>query len=299
MKRPANPLRSMTSYGRASAAGPNYSITVSVRSVNHRFLQIGLRLPPELSECQERISEQVRRAVARGKVDVTVDLELSASARYEVEVNQAVVDGVLQGLRSLARRHRLGGELSADALLRVPNAIVVRPRALRADARFLKLLDRTVAAALRSFTAMRVREGAALLLDLRRQLKQIGAHRQKIAAEASGLRERYQERLRERLKRFNQGLELDEERLLKEAAYLAERADISEELVRLGSHLQQAERYLDEGGAQGKRLEFLIQELHRESNTIADKTSSLEVVARIVEVKAAVERMREQVQNLE
>jgi len=289
----------MTSYGRATVAGPNYSITVSVRSVNHRFLQIGLRLPPELNEYQERLGEQVRQAAERGKIDVTVDLELSAGARYEVEVNQAVVEGALKGLRALGRRHRLSGTLSVDSLLRIPNAIVVRPRAFRADARLLKLLDRALAKALRSFNGMRVREGAALVADMNRQLKLIAAQRQRFAAEASGLRERYQARLRERLQKFNQGLELDEERLFKEAAYLAERCDISEELVRLESHLQQAERYLAEGGAQGKRLEFLIQELHRESNTIADKTTSLEVSERIVEVKAAIERLREQVQNLE
>jgi len=289
----------MTSFGRGAATGPGYSISVSVRSVNHRFLQVGVRLPPELGELQDRLNDAVRQVVERGKVEVSVDVELSNQARFVVEINPAVVEGGLRSLRRLARRHRLEGKLSIDMVLRIPNAIQVRPRQFRADARFLKLLDRALAQALRSFSAMGVREGAALAADMRHQLESVGAQRLRIAAEAGGLRERYQERLRERLLRFNQGLELDEQRLLKEAAYLAERADISEELVRLESHLMQVERTLRAGGPQGKRLEFLIQELHREANTMADKTSSLGAAERVVEIKAAIERLREQVQNLE
>lgn len=290
-------MRSMTGYGRGAASRGEVHATVDVRSVNHRFLDLKLRGGQLPAAVEDAIAARVRAAIGRGAVAVAVHLRGGAPGGMRIDGDAAV------------RAHRMLAELAARLALPGPDLALVlaQPGVVTADdtlddggaAAALDALD----AALVQLDAMRAAEGAALAAEIGLRLDELVALRARIAVLAAGVPQQIARRLTERVRRLAEdagaGGALDPGRLAQEIAVLAERADITEELVRLTSHLDQARALLDATGAVGRRLEFLVQEIGRELNTIGAKATAAEISAAIVDAKAALEKIREQVQNIE
>lgn len=286
-------MRSMTGYGRGAVERGELRATVDVRSVNHRFLDLKLRAGQLPAPVEEAVAARVRAAVERGAVSVSVHFAGAASGGMRIDGEAA------------ARAHRLLGELAARlgvpgpdlALVLAQPGVVVAEDTVdeRVGAVVLEALD----AALVQLDAMRVTEGAALAAELRLRIDELVATRAQIALLAGEVPSHVARRLAERVKRLADDAALDPGRLAQEVALLADRADVTEELVRLVSHLDQARALLVATGAVGRRLDFLVQEIGRELNTIGAKATTVEITTAIVSGKAALEKIREQVQNVE
>ena len=283
----------MTGYGRGAVERGELLATVDVRSVNHRFLDLKLRAGQLPAPVEEAISTRVRATVERGAVAVSVHLAGGGSGGVRIDLDAA------------ARAHRLLAELAARlgmpgpdlALVLAQPGVVAADDAVddRAGAAVLEALD----AALAQLDAMRTAEGAALAAELRLRIDELVATRAQLALLAGEVPGHVARRLNERVKRLADDAVLDPARLAQEVALLADRADVTEELVRLASHLDQARALLAATGAVGRRLDFLVQEIGRELNTIGAKATTVEITTAIVAGKAALEKIREQVQNVE
>ncbi|MCS7236277.1 MAG: YicC/YloC family endoribonuclease [Armatimonadota bacterium] len=291
-------VRSMTGYG--AADGQRWQ--VEVRSTNHRFLEVVVRLPRELGALEERVRAAVAQRVRRGRVEVLVRDEGGSRCR-EAVVDTELARRYAQALDRLRQELGLEEPVSLQSLLSLPE--VVRLEEVRADAEAVwgdlrPVLDQ----ALEGLVTMRTAEGQRLAEDLRRRLVRLEAWVDQVARRAEELPAAYGERLRQRVAELLRGLHPDyapdEGRLAMEVAAYADRCDVREELVRLRSHLQEARTLLDaDQGAVGRKLEFLLQEMQREVNTLGSKAADLEVSRAVVEMKSELEAIREQVQNLE
>ena len=310
MPEPSSPAvvpKSMTGFAQARVEQNGWSLRVSLRSVNHRFLDIHLRLPEGFEEFEPRIREALRGRLRRGHVDVTVHFEAAAPAA--VHVNRALAEIYLKAAEEL--RQELGMKTEPDlvAVLRLPGVIAPASGSggsftgeeqaqLRSD------VSACLEEALVRLEEMRRAEGRVLAEEMSRRLARIGEHAAQIGVLAEKVRPAYARRLEGRLRELLGDTPLDPARLAQEAAVLAERGDISEELARLASHVEQFQRILARAGEAGKKLDFLLQEMQREANTMLSKTPGIEaeglaITDLALEVKSEIEKLREQVQNVE
>ena len=288
----------MTGYGAGSAEAPAARVTVEVRGVNQRFLDLKVSAPREYAAWEAEVRERVRATVARGRIELTVvRLPLAARRRYRVGVREDLARAYADAGRGLGRRLRLDGALTLADVMRLPDLFEVseQPPDLRRE---LPALRRALGTALRGFEGERRREGTHLQRAMQRHTAALreavrGIHR-RLPAALETLRGRVQERLA----RLVAG-EIDPERVAHEVAVLADRGDISEELVRLESHIAALTGALRRSGPIGKRIDFLLQEIHREVNTTGAKSSDLSITELVLTAKSEVEKLREQVQNVE
>ncbi len=292
-------IRSMTGYGRAEGTTSIGAVKVEVRSLNHRFLDLTVRLPRELTPLEMKIREVVRERVSRGKVDLSLRVErLPEGAPHLVlEVDWGLMGAFVQALREAKGRFGLTGEVSLDHI--VASRELISFREAEVEEGIWEELQPIVSQALSELIASRQREGEALLVDMKGRLRRLRELVEKVATRAPKVVDHYRERLRERLERLLKGAELDEGRFEQEVALFAERSDITEEVVRLRSHIEGFEGRLEGGGPVGRALEFLLQEMNREANTIGSKANDLEIVQGVLAIKEEVEKLREQVQNVE
>lgn len=292
-------MKSMTGYGKAMVAGDDFSVSVDLKTVNNRFLDIHLRVGAELASLEPGIKKRITSRLTRGRVDVTISLERTAQMVYEL--NRPLIAGYLNALRQLQQDFQISGELDINVLARIPGAL--QPARNGIDERIVTALESAVDQALDELERMREQEGEALKTELRDRVHKIESHVPTIEAAAAGLAEAYRVRLQKRigelLNRGGQVVEIDPARLAQEVAYLADRSDVSEEMVRLRSHLTQFQEALDAPGEAGKMLDFLLQELNREANTTLSKSTDLVIKEAGLAIKAEVEKLREQVQNVE
>jgi uncharacterized protein (TIGR00255 family) len=292
-------MKSMTGFGRGAVAGENFSVAVDLKTVNNRFLDIHLRLGVELSALEAPIKRRIGTRLSRGRVDASITFERTGEVAYEL--NRPLISGFISALRSMQQEFALSGEPDINVLARLPGAM--QPVRDGLDERMIAGIERAIDEALNELEEMRTREGEALASEMRARLEEIGRHVPVIEAAAGGLvdsyRARLQKRIAEMLARDGQSIELDQGRLSQEVAYLADRSDISEEIARLRSHLSQFRETLDSEGETGKRLDFLLQELNREANTVLSKSTDLMIKDSGLAIKAEVEKLREQVQNVE
>jgi uncharacterized protein (TIGR00255 family) len=292
-------MKSMTGYGKAMVAGDDFSVSVDLKTVNNRFLDIHLRVGSELASLEPSIKKRITSRLSRGRVDVTVSMERVAQIAYEI--NRPLIAGYVNALKELQQDFNIGGELDINAIARIPGAL--QPARNGIDDRITIALEQALDQALDELEKMREQEGEALKKELRERVQKIEALVPIIENSAAGLADAYrlrlQKRISELLNRGGQVIEIDPVRLAQEVAYLADRSDVSEEMVRLRSHLSQFQEALEASGDAGKMLDFLLQELNREANTTLSKSTDLAIKEAGLAIKAEVEKLREQVQNVE
>ncbi|MBI2956403.1 MAG: YicC family protein [Acidobacteria bacterium] len=297
-------LRSMTGYAQTQGEDGLWSVRVTLKALNHRFLDLHLRLPEELAALEPRWRSLVRENVHRGHLEVVLQVERRGPVA--LEANRELVRAYVELYRELQAEHGLSSEPDLAAVLRLPG--VLRSDAAAPTPADLEVLgalaERLLTDALGRLNEMRTAEGVALERDLRAALERVRAERRELARVNEQALPAYHRQLRERLEELLGESGLDPQRLAQEAAYLAERSDTSEELTRLESHAEQFAQLLESDGSVGKRLDFLLQEMNRETNTILSKApglaeEGLEMTRRGLELKAWIERLREQVQNVE
>ena len=299
-------LLSMTGFGSARAQaetedGATLAAVCEVRSVNHKHLQAKVRLPQELSVLEAPVTSIVRATLARGAVQVSVDVTRSGG-RAPIELDDAVCDRYVELQRALAERHGLEEIRSVRDLIGLPGVVVAEPGNMAGDVSDgpeANLVRRVVQDALAALVEMRAREGAAMGRDLLKSAGEIERAVENIAERAPGVVARHKERLIERVVELSAGADTSETDLAREIALLSDKLDLSEEIARLESHLEQLRGLLADGGSIGRKLDFLAQEFMREANTIGAKCSDSDVAHLVVDLKTWVERMREQVQNVE
>jgi uncharacterized protein (TIGR00255 family) len=298
-------IYSMTGY--ASVRGSvqdGVAFTLSMKSVNHRFLDLNLRLPSSCDGLEMQMRKVLKETLRRGHVEVTLQVERRSNS--EIQLNGALLGAYLQAYREAAATHGLAYEPDLNAMLRIPGVMSVESTVGAEDtAGFEGAVLSQVTELMVKFNEVRAQEGEALAVELRRSMMRLGTLAVEMADLRNGVREAQFERLRGRLLELTEGVSVNEDRLLVEAGLLAEKSDVEEEVVRLRTHVDRFVAMLDEGGELGKRLDFLLQELNREANTMLSKTSgaagknSLRITELGLEMKAEIERAREQVQNLE
>ena len=289
---------SMTGYGRGEALGTHIALVAEARSLNHRFFETSVKLPRGLSGNEPDLRRLVQGRIARGRVDLTITLRRTAAATPSVRTDVALGLAYARGARALGEAAGVQSEVSVSDLLRLPGVVTVE-EAEEEEGEGAVLLKAAAAEALDELCRMRQTEGAALARDLAAHVEALGAWVRVVEGLLPAALARIQGRLRDRVQAILGEAPADPGRLAQEVAMWAARSDVAEELARLGSHLAQLRALLAEGGAVGRQLDFLAQELHREVNTIASKADDAELVARVLEARTLVERIREQVQNVE
>jgi uncharacterized protein (TIGR00255 family) len=296
-------LKSMTGYAQATAVEHGYSLRISVRSVNHRFLDLHLRVPEGFEPFEPRIRQLIRENIRRGHVDVTLYYDLAGPAA--VAVNQEVATAYLQAIYSLREKFEGKAEVDLASLLRLPGVIGTAGVAVGAEtAQIEAAVVATLKEALEKLDRMREREAELLREEMSLRLDTIARLTNSVSVLAARSLPAFARRLELRLKELLGEAQMDPARIAQEAAMAAERSDVSEELARLGSHVQQFRGLLTGVSDVGKKLDFLLQEMQRESNTLLSKTpgneaEGLEITRSGLEIKSEIEKLREQIQNIE
>ncbi len=288
----------MTGYGRAVETIDGREITAELRSVNNRYLDCTVKMPRLYAFAEDSVKTQVKSAISRGKVDVFIAVNVMEDMQMRISVNHPVLEGYLSAMRSIASDYGVRDDISVTALSRLPDVFVVE-KAEEDEEKLTQDILSVVDKALEKFTAMRTTEGAALEADLRGRAATILTLVEKVEQRSPVTLAEYRARLTEKMQEVLQSTTIDEGRILQEAAIYADKIAVDEETVRLRSHLNQLETMLTNGGAIGRKLDFLLQELNREANTIGSKGNDLEQARTVVEIKAELEKIREQTQNIE
>jgi len=291
-------VKSMTGYGRAEETFNGCTITVELRSVNNRYLDCNVRIPRLYLFAEEAIKSRVQSSISRGKVDVFVTLDSAGAERVQVSVNRPVADGYYAALKQLAEEYGLAGDISVSLLSRFPEVLLAEKaeedvEEMAGD--ICSVLDQ----ALRDFDQMRTKEGERLKEDILSRAAAIEEKVSLVEKRSPQTVAEYRAKLEARMNEVLSNTQLDPARILTEAAIFADKVAVDEETVRLRSHIGQLRGMLSKGGATGRKLDFLIQEFNREANTIGSKCSDIEIAGQVVDIKAEIEKIREQVQNIE
>ena len=294
-------VKSMTGYGRGEKAFEGRTVTVEVRAVNNRYLDVAVKMPRTCLFAEDAMKSAVQRAAARGKVDVFVTVNDTSGEDQQVAVNEGLARSYFKAMRDLYSRFGhlgLQDDLSVTALARCPDVLTVEKAPLDAGTVTAQLLE-VLELALADFNAMREREGGRLAQDILSRAGIVEKLVSFVEERSPQTVSEYRARLEAKMAEVLESRQIDEARLLTEAAIFADKVAVDEETVRLRSHIAQLRELLGRGGAVGRKLDFLIQEFNREANTIGSKCSDLEITRRVVDMKAEIEKIREQVQNLE
>ena len=291
-------VKSMTGYGRAEDTLNGCTITVELRSVNNRYLDCNVRMPRLYLFAEETIKSRVQNTISRGKVDVFVTLDSTGGEQVQVSVNQPLADGYYAALTQLAERYGLSKDISVSLLSRFPDVLLAEKAEEDVEQRaqdICAVLDRALA----DFDQMRTREGARLEADVLSRAARIEELVGLVEERSPQTVAEYRAKLEARMNEVLSNTQLDPARILTEAAIFADKVAVDEETVRLRSHLGQLRHMLAQGGATGRKLDFLIQEFNREANTIGSKCNDIETAGYVVDIKAEIEKIREQIQNIE
>ena len=291
-------IKSMTGSGRAVETVNGREFTVELRSVNNRYLDCSVRLPRILSFAEEAVKQAVKQAVSRGKVDVFISLRSENEENITVSLNKAVLEGDLNAMRQMVTEIGVRDDISVSTVSRLPEVFSVEKQEVDEEQLKNDLLS-VVNAALEGYNAMRATEGQALDRDLRSRGETILELVSQVEAGNGQTVADYRTRLENKLREVLENTSIDESRILTEAAIFADKVAVDEETVRLRSHLQQMNTMLTGGGAIGRKLDFLLQEMNREANTIGSKCTDVRLARIVVDIKAELEKIREQTQNIE
>ena len=291
-------IKSMTGYGRCVETVNGREFTVEIRSVNNRYLDCSVRLPRILSFGEDAVKQAVKHAVSRGKVDVFITVRSEAGDEVQVSINKTVLEGYLSAMRQMVTEFGVADDISVSTVSRLPDVFVVEKPQVDEEQLLSDLLS-VVDKALQNYDAMRTAEGEALDRDLRSRGETILGLVAQVEAGNGQTVIDYRARLEAKLREVLENTSIDESRILTEAAIFADKVAVDEETVRLRSHLKQMNAMLSSGGAVGRKLDFLLQEMNREANTIGSKCTDVALARIVVDIKAELEKIREQTQNIE
>lgn len=291
-------IRSMTGYGQGKLISDDRKFTVEIRSVNHRYNDINVRLPRTLNYLEDKIRTFIKERVSRGKIDVFVSFETTSKDDFEVYLNENLLDAYLEQLNIIKNKSTVIDDISVSLLARFPEVIIVNKKEDDKDILW-QLLEEALKEAFNDFLAMREKEGKNLKEDLLAKLKVCENYLAKIKERSPNLAEEYKNKLEKRLQELLPDHSIDENRLAMEIAIFADHCSIDEEIVRLESHINQFRNILNHEEIVGRKLDFLVQEMNREVNTIGSKANDLQISQNVIELKSEIEKIREQIQNLE
>ena len=291
-------VKSMTGYGRAVETVNGREFTVELRSVNNRYLDCSVKLPRSLTFAEEAVKQAVKATISRGKVDVFITVHSEGTTDVKVTLNAAMVEGYLTAMKQMVSEYGVQDDISVSVISRMPEVFTVEKPEVDEEQLLCDLMG-VVKQALANYDAMRAAEGKALEADLRSRGNTILELVSQVEAGNGQTVIDYRTRLENKLKEVLANTAIDESRILTEAAIFADKVAVDEETVRLRSHLEQMNNMLTAGGAIGRKLDFLLQEMNRESNTIGSKCSDVKLARIVVDIKAELEKIREQTQNIE
>ena len=291
-------IKSMTGYGRAVETVNGREFTVEIRSVNNRYLDCTVKLPRMVSFAEDAVKQEVKAAVSRGKVDVFITIKSEAAEDTTVSLNKAVLEGYLTAMRQMVTEFGVKDDISVSTVSRLPEVFAVEKPEVDEEQLQADLMS-VVKKALDGYNAMRTTEGAALDVDLRSRGDTILAFVAQVEQGNAQTVVDYRARLEAKLREVLENTNIDESRILTEAAIFADKVAVDEETVRLRSHLDQMNAMLSGGGTVGRKLDFLLQEMNREANTIGSKCTDVKIARIVVDIKAELEKIREQTQNIE
>lgn len=291
-------IRSMTGYGRGEVAKDHRTITVEVRAVNNRYLDCSVKIPRTYIFAEDSIKSKVQSSISRGKVDVFVTIDGASAESVTVSLNRPVAQGYYTALTELRDSFHLKDDISVSLLSRYQDVFVLEKTPEDLDV-VAADISAALELALRDFTAMREHEGSRLADDILGRAKTIEQLTSLVEEQTPKTVIEYRTRLETRMKELLQSTQIEESRILTEAAIFADKVAVDEETVRLRSHLSQLRLLLEQDGPVGRKLDFLIQEFNREANTIGSKCNDVETSRHVIEIKSEIEKIREQVQNIE
>ena len=291
-------IKSMTGFGRASAELDGYVITVELKSVNHRYFEFSSRIPRQYGFLDEKIKSYINSKVSRGKVDCFIGIEALNTEAAEVVVNNTLAQAYVKALKELEEKYELKADYGVNAVSRFPDVLVTKKAEEDEEALWIKV--KSVAdEAIEKFVAMRLREGEKMRDDVLSRAETILSSVEYIEKRSPETVKEYNDKLIERVHELIGDVSLDEARIIQEVAIYADKVAVAEETVRLRSHIDQLKSFLDSDEPVGRKTDFLVQEMNREINTIGSKANDVENARRGVDVKAEIEKIREQIQNIE
>jgi uncharacterized protein (TIGR00255 family) len=287
----------MTGFGRASGQVDSSLLTVEMKSVNHRFLEITLKMPKQFMSIEDKMKKLISQSVSRGRIEVYVNLDGESLVDKDIHIDWDLLTQYVNSLHQMKERFSLKGEVTLDQILALGEGIDIREGSVSSEDVEKELLHLVKSAAWQ-LSEMRKAEGEQLALDLKQRLEDLTKITVELEKTAPTVVRQYRERLEKRVSEFVSG-KIDENRILTEVALFADKADISEELTRIQSHIHQFRETLQTSGTIGRKLDFLVQELNREANTIGSKANDGHIAINVVELKSIIEKLKEQVQNIE
>lgn len=291
-------IKSMTGFGRGENLSENREVVVEIRSVNHRYFEFSSRLPRSCGYLEEKLKSFLQEHISRGKVEISVQIKAINSSDTELVVNQAVIDNYITTLRAIAKKLRLKDDLSASTLLRINDAFDTRKKA-DDEEEILSEVLKAATVAVEKYNEMRIREGENLKTDILSRLSSIENNVARVEENSEETLKAYRERLYTRINDILGDRQIDEQRVLTEVAIFSDKIAVDEETVRLKSHISQMRDMLNSAQPIGRKLDFLIQEFNREANTIGSKCQNVNTAQTVVDIKSDIEKIREQIQNIE
>ncbi len=291
-------IKSMTGYGRSQQLADGMNITVEIKSVNHRYFEFSSKLPRNYGFLDEKLKSFFNGRLTRGKMECYVQIEAVEEPDTVITLNHSLVKGYIDAYKEIAETYGLENDVKVSDISRVGDIFMVRKQAADED-RIWAAVQTVAEAALDGFVSMREREGTRLRDDVLFRLDEIISNVEYIESRSPETVKEYNEKLLTRMKELLGDAHIDEQRIITEAAIFADKVAVAEETVRLRSHISQLRSFLDLSEAVGKKMDFLVQELNREANTIGSKAQDVEIARRVVAIKAEIEKIREQIQNIE
>lgn len=291
-------IKSMTGFGRCEIQETQRKITVEMKSVNHRYLDVNIKMPKKLNFFEAAIRNELKNYIQRGKVDIFITYEDYTESNVCVKYNKELAAEYMEYLKQMAEDFSLDNDVRVSALSRYPEVLSMEEQTIDEE-QLWQLLERAIKGAAQGFVETRIREGEHLKDDLVAKLDGMLVHVDFISERSPQIIAEYRQKLTEKVRDLLEDTKIDESRLLTEVTIFADRVCVDEELVRLRSHIESTRQTLIQGGSIGRKLDFIAQEMNREANTILSKTSDLEISNRGIELKTEIEKVREQIQNIE
>ena len=290
-------VRSMTGYGRGEAAGADMSVTVEMKSVNHRFFECSLRCPRQFSFLEDKLKSYIQSRVSRGKIDVFVSCDFGGGSD-SIEINEDFAGEYISAVKSLAKKFKLKNDLAVSSVAANPDVFRVSKRKIDEDEAW-RLVSEAAESAVNAFIIARETEGKRLADDVISRTKVILDNVALVEERSPETEKEYREKIEKKIKELLGTSEIDEQRIITETAIFADHIAVNEETVRLRSHISHLNELIEQGGVIGKKLDFIVQEMNRETNTIGSKCQDIEISRIVVDMKSEIEKIREQIQNIE